>query len=210
MAATTKNLKDPLPAQNPRRSHKSSYPTQSAYTHTEAFLQSQSSSSQALSRPHRSCKQAFSRSRSPCIEKRFPSHESSSISLSRSRLIALPHSPCQQTVDPTMPLSASQETRSWLQQRGLGGYLRVIDSAQNPPWHSDQKYDLRRSGPETWRKTRGRNPTLHDPRGILRYVFDFGESVVYLQRTEQVFSKNHPHFDGIRVCAYQSHEYATE
>ena len=28
--------------------------------------------------------------------------------------------------------SASQETRSWLQQQGLGGYLRVIDTPAHP------------------------------------------------------------------------------
>ena len=31
-----------------------------------------------------------------------------------------------------MPLAASQETRSWLQERGLGGYLKVIDAPAHP------------------------------------------------------------------------------
>ena len=130
MACTTKNLKDPLPAQNPRRSHKSGYPTHNAHTHTEAFLQSQPSSSQALSHPHRTFQQALSRPHCRCIETH--SHTSSSISLPLPRLIALPHSPCQQTIDYTMSLAASLETRSWLQQGGLGGYLRVIDAPADP------------------------------------------------------------------------------
>ena len=44
-----------------------------------------------------------------------------------------------------MPLSASRETRSWLQQRGLGGYLRVIDA----PTHPDAQEIARRIHPET-------------------------------------------------------------
>ena len=44
-----------------------------------------------------------------------------------------------------MPLAASQETRSWLQQRGLGGYLRVIDA----PTHPDAQAIARRIHPDT-------------------------------------------------------------
>ena len=129
MAPTTKNLKDPLPAQNPRHLLKNTYPTHNA--HTEAFLQTQPPSlrsSQALSRPHCSCQKALACHRSPCTEPR----SSSSISLSHPRLIVLPHSSNKQTLDYTMPLAASQETRSWLQERGLGGYLRVIDAPTYP------------------------------------------------------------------------------
>ena len=97
MAATTKNLKDLLPAQNPRRSHRRSYPIHNAPTHTEAFLHSQPSSSQALSRSHCFHKHAFSRPRNPFTEQRFPPQQSSSISLSRPRLI-----------DSTMPLPISK------------------------------------------------------------------------------------------------------
>ena len=43
-----------------------------------------------------------------------------------------------------MPLSASQETRSRLQQRGLGGYLRVIDA----PTHPDAQEITRRIHPD--------------------------------------------------------------
>ena len=31
-----------------------------------------------------------------------------------------------------MPLEVSQEIRTWLQTRGLGGYLRVIDAPPHP------------------------------------------------------------------------------
>ena len=44
-----------------------------------------------------------------------------------------------------MPLAASQETRSWLQERGLGGYLRVIDA----PAHPDAQVIARRIHPHT-------------------------------------------------------------
>ena len=47
-----------------------------------------------------------------CTEPR----SSSFIALSRSRLIVLPHSSNQKTLDYTMPLAASQETHSWLQE----------------------------------------------------------------------------------------------
>ena len=46
--------------------------------------------------------------------------------MSRPRLILLPPSSTQQNSDSIMPLAASKETRSWLQERGLGGYLQVI------------------------------------------------------------------------------------
>ena len=44
-----------------------------------------------------------------------------------------------------MPLAASQEIRTWLQQRGLGGYLCVIDA---PP-HPDAQEIARRIHPDT-------------------------------------------------------------
>ena len=44
-----------------------------------------------------------------------------------------------------MPLAASQETRSWLQEWGLGGYLRVIDA----PTHPDAQGVARRIHPDT-------------------------------------------------------------
>ena len=44
-----------------------------------------------------------------------------------------------------MPLAASQETRSWLQERGLGGYLKVIDA----PAHPDAQAVARRIHPDT-------------------------------------------------------------
>ena len=128
MAATTKNLKDLLPAQNPRQSHKRNYPTHNVLIHTEVFLPSPPSSSQALSWSNRSYKQASSHPHSPCTEQWCPPQPSSSRSLSRPRLIASPHASWQQTFTSIMPLATSQETRSWLQQRGLGGYLRVIDA----------------------------------------------------------------------------------
>ena len=31
-----------------------------------------------------------------------------------------------------MPLAASQETRAWLQERGLRGYLKMIDVPAHP------------------------------------------------------------------------------
>ena len=31
-----------------------------------------------------------------------------------------------------MPLTASPETRAWLQERGLGGYLKVVDAPAHP------------------------------------------------------------------------------
>ena len=44
-----------------------------------------------------------------------------------------------------MPLAASQETRAWLQERGLGGYLKVIDA----PAHLDAQAVARRIHPDT-------------------------------------------------------------
>ena len=44
-----------------------------------------------------------------------------------------------------MPLAASQETRSWLQQGGLGGNLRVIDA----PTHPDAQEIARKLHPDT-------------------------------------------------------------
>ena len=44
-----------------------------------------------------------------------------------------------------MPLAASQEIRTWLQQRGLDGYLRVI----NAPPHPDAQEITRRTHPDT-------------------------------------------------------------
>ena len=137
MAAKIKNLEDLHPTQNPRHPHKRSYLPNNAHTHTEALLRSQPSSQRALSRPHSSCKQTFSRPHDPCIETRFRSQTTSSISLPRPCLI---HSPLQTSVDSTMPLAASQEIRTWLQQPGLGGYLRVIDA---PP-HPDAREMVRR------------------------------------------------------------------
>ena len=46
---------------------------------------------------------------------------------------------------PTMPLAASPETRAWLQERGLGGYLKVIDT----PAHPDAPAVARRIHPDT-------------------------------------------------------------
>ena len=149
MAPTTKNLKDPLHAQNPRRVFKNSYPTHNA--HTEAFLQTQPPSlpsSQALSRPHRSCQQALSRPRSPGTETR--AQQSSSISLSHPRLIALPHSS-------SISLSANQRfhhaTRSFAGNSllatimGVGGLLMghrrpntprcPRNRAKTPPRHNN-------------------------------------------------------------------------
>ena len=112
-----------------------------ATPHTTRTLTTQPSISQALSRPHHSCQQAFSHPRSPCTETHF--HKSSSIF--RPRLVTLPHTNCQQTLDYTMPLVALQETRSWLQQRGLGGNLRVIDA----PTHPDAQEIARKLHPDT-------------------------------------------------------------
>ena len=43
-----------------------------------------------------------------------------------------------------MPLTTSEEIRTWLQQRGLGGYLRVIDV---PPYPDAQ--EMARIHPDT-------------------------------------------------------------
>ena len=44
-----------------------------------------------------------------------------------------------------MPLTASAETRTWLQERELGGHLKVIDA----PSHPDTQAVARRISPET-------------------------------------------------------------
>ena len=44
-----------------------------------------------------------------------------------------------------MPLTASPETRAWLQERGLGGYLKVIDALAHP----DAQGVARRIHPDT-------------------------------------------------------------
>ena len=43
-----------------------------------------------------------------------------------------------------MPLTASSETRAWLQERGMGGYLKIIDA----PAHPDAQAVARRISPE--------------------------------------------------------------
>ena len=128
MAEKIKNLEDLSPTQNPRHPHKRSYLPNNAHTHTEALLRSQPSSKQALSRPHSSCKQTLSRMHTPSTETRPHFRTTSSISLSRPRLI---HSPPQSSHDSTMPLEVSLEIRTWLQRRGLGGYLRCYRSRQH-------------------------------------------------------------------------------
>ena len=146
MAEKIKNLEILSPAQNPRHPHKRGYLTDDAHTHTEALPRSQPSSKQALSRPHNSCKHTLSRlhtlctntlprstpsSRSPntCREPRPRFQTTSSISLSRPRLIKFPS---QSSHNSTIPLEVSQEIRTWLQRCGLGGYLLVIDAPPHP------------------------------------------------------------------------------
>ena len=135
MAPTTKNLQDSLLAQNPRRAIQKQLPNHS--THTEVFLPTQNPSlpsshasyrSRRSHRSHRSCSQALFRSQSPSAEPRPPS----ALTLSRPRLITLPHSSTQTNPVSTMPLAISQETRVWLHERGLGGYLKVIDAHAHP------------------------------------------------------------------------------
>ena len=145
MAAKIKNLEDLHPTQNPRHPHKRSYLPNNANTHTEALLRSQPSSQRALSSPHSSCKQTFSRPHDPYTEKCCRSQKTSSISLPRPRLIGFIHSPHQTSVDSTMRLATSQEIRTWLHQRGLGGYVPVIDA---PP-HPDTQEIARRIHPDT-------------------------------------------------------------
>ena len=134
MPPTTRNLQDPLLAQIPRRSIKKQLPNHT--THREVFLHTQLPSlpsSQASSRSqhshcsHRSCSQALSCPRSPSAEPR----PSPSLPLSLPCFILLPQSSTQNP-DSIMPLATSQETHSWLQERGLGGYLRVIDALAHP------------------------------------------------------------------------------
>ena len=45
-----------------------------------------------------------------------------------------------------MPLAASQETRAWLQERGLGGYLKDLIDA---PAHPDTQAVARQIHPDT-------------------------------------------------------------
>ena len=148
MASTPKNLQAPLHAQNPRRSLKNSYPKPTP--HTDVFLHTQPSSlprsqassrSQRFHRSHRSCSQALSCPRSPSAAPQ----PSPSLTLSRPGRILLPQSSTQQNPESIMPLAASQETRSWLQERGLGGYLKVIDA----PAHPDAQAVARRIHPDT-------------------------------------------------------------
>ena len=151
MAPTTKNLEDSLLAQNPRRAIQKQLPHQS--THTEVFLPSQNPSlpsSQAShwsQRPHRShrshcsCSQALFHSPSPSTKP----HPPSALTLSRPRLITLPHSSTQTNPVSTLPPAASQETRACLHERCLGGYLKVIDSLA----HTDAQAVARRIHPDT-------------------------------------------------------------
>ena len=144
MAPTAKNLQDSLLAQNPRRALQN--PLRKCSTHTEASCRSQTPSLPSSEapyrshRPHRSCSQALFCSHSPCAE----SCPSSVHPLSRPRLITLPPSTHSNPV-PTMPLTASPETRAWLQERGLGGYLKVIDA----PAHPDAQVMARCVHPDT-------------------------------------------------------------
>ena len=141
----TKNLQDSLLAQNPRRALQNPLPKRS--THTKASCRSQTPSLPSSEapyrshRPHRSCSQALFRSHSPSAEP----HPPTVLPLSRPRLISLPHSSTQTNPAPTMPLAASPETRAWLQERGLGGYLKVI----NAPAHPDAQAVARRIQPDT-------------------------------------------------------------
>ena len=145
MPPTTRNLQDSLLAKNPRRALQN--PLRKCSTHTEASCRSQTPSlpsSEAPYRshhPHRSCSQALFRSHSHFAEPR-PSYVHP---LSRPRLITLPPSSTQSNTIPTMPLTSSLETRAWPQERGLGGYLKVIDA----PTHPDAQAVARRIQPDT-------------------------------------------------------------
>ena len=114
--------------------------TTHTHTHTEALLRSQHLANKlfhALTVPTnilslvRTPSHSISSSRSlnTCTEPRPRFQTTSSISLSRPRLI---HLPSQSSHDSTMPLEVSQEIRTWLQRRGLGGYLHVIDAPAHP------------------------------------------------------------------------------
>ena len=146
MAPTTQNLQDSLRAQNPRSKFLKPFPKRS--THTESHYRSQPpslSSSEAPSRSlrsKRSCSQALFRSHSPSAKLSIPAVPS----LSRPRIITLPHSSTQSNPVSisTMPLTASAETRAWLQERGMGGYLKIIDA----PAHPDAQGVARRICPE--------------------------------------------------------------
>ena len=144
MAPTTQNLQDSLRAQNPRSKLLKPFPKRSTYTEVHHRSQPPSlSSSEAPSRSHRpkrSCSQALFRSHSPFTAPRL----SFVPSLSRPRLITLPHSSTQAHSISTMPLTASSETRAWLQERGIGGYLKIIDA----PAHPDAQGVARRICPE--------------------------------------------------------------
>ena len=138
MAPTTKNLQDSLLAQNPRRALQNPLLKQS--THTEASCRSQTPSLPRSEAPHHSHRPHCShRSHHSCAQALFRCHSPSAESrplialpLSRLRLITLRHPSTQTNPAPTMPLAASSETRAWLQERGLGGYLKVIDAPTHP------------------------------------------------------------------------------
>ena len=96
-----------------------------------------------------------------------------------------------------MPLEVSQEIQTWLQRRGLGRYLCVIDA---PPHPDTQEIDLKR-GEE------------HDveipPHMILNDYFGLYSVFGKAYRTYGGPNK-FLNIDGIYLCAYEPHMYATE
>ena len=132
MAPTTQNLQDSR-AQNPRRKLLKPFPTHR--TRTESPHRSSLPSLPNLEAPSRSlrtkrsCSQALFRLPNSSAEPSL----SALPSLPRSRIITLPSSTQSYPASiSTMPLTASAETRAWLQERGMGGYLKIIDAPAHP------------------------------------------------------------------------------
>ena len=146
MPPTTQNLQDSLRAQNPRSKNlkpfpKRRTPTGSPYRSQPPSLSSFGAPSRSL-HTKRSCSQALFRFPNPSAEPSF----SVVPSLSRPRIITLPSSSTQSNPvsTSTMPLTTSAETHVWLQERGMGGYLKVIDA----PAHPDAQQVARKICPE--------------------------------------------------------------
>ena len=110
-----------------------------------------------------------------------------------------------------MPLEVSQEIRTWLQTRGLGGYLRVIDA---PP-HPDAQEMALQIHPDTVTNNiirialdlqrGGEHDVEVPPHTILKYYFGLYSVSGKAYRTyggPNKFFGEISDIDGICLCAY--------